>query len=225
MKIKNIHKRNISISTNISNYLTTRSQTQTSPIISKILKTKSYNEFPDLILNEYNKKNENILNHKNILKSNSNNKNKYKILMKKLENWDTENINMKKKKPNVLFSTLNNFYKNNNLNSERNSLNFMNNLLRSKNNFNKIMEKGNASNKILDDFYNKKNKEEGSILKNNLIKTKNKFSYTLKQESTTKNLQTDFNFDIKTINYIKSDDLNNDYYQKVIKEKKKMKFN
>ena len=220
MKIKNIHKRNISISTNITNYLTTRTQTQNSPIFSsKIFKTKSYNEFPDLILNEYNKKNENIFNHKNILKSNSINKNKYKILMKKLENWDTENINMKKKKPNVLFSTLNNFYKKNNLNSERNSLNFMNNLLRSKNNFNKIMEKGNASNKILDDFYNKKNKEEGSILKNNLIKTKNKFSYTLKQESTTKNLQTDFNFDIKTINYIKSDDLNNDYYQKVIKEK------
>ena len=220
MKIKNKHKRNISISSNLTTYFTTRSQTQNSPNIfsPKIYKTKS-NEFPDLILNEYNKKNENYLNHKNIFKSNSNHKNKYKILMKKLENWDTENINMKKKKPSVLFSTLNNFYKNNNLNSERNSLKFMNNLLQSKNNFNKIMEKGKASNKILDDFYNKKNKEEGSILKNNLIKTTNKFSYTLKQESTTKNLQNDFNFDIKTINYIKSDDINNDYYQKVIKEK------
>ena len=57
MKIKNKHKRNLSISSNLTTYITTRSQTQNSPNIfsSKIYKTKS-NEFPDLILNEYNKK-------------------------------------------------------------------------------------------------------------------------------------------------------------------------
>ena len=83
--------------------------------------------------------------------------------MKKLENWDKELLSMSKENPDSLYQRLSKLYKTINLKKEQQKLEQMNFLLKSKTNFNKLMEKGNRSNKILDDFFNKRNKDQGSI--------------------------------------------------------------
>ena len=77
------------------------------------------------------------------------------------------------------------------------------------------MTTGNKSNKILEDFFNKRNKDQGSILKNNIYKSANKYRLSI----VSKDIIDSFDIDSKTINVITSDDINNGYYNKVIKDK------
>jgi uncharacterized circularly permuted ATP-grasp superfamily protein len=111
-------------------------------------------------------------------KENNENQNKYSLLMKKLESWDKENILIKNQDPSTLYKKLSSLYKKINLKKEQKKLDELNYLITSKTNYNKLMDKG-KSNKILDDFFNKRNIAQGSILRNNIIKTKTRFSFSL----------------------------------------------
>ena len=79
------------------------------------------------------------------------------------------------------------------------------------------MENGESTNKILEDFFEKKNKEQGSILKNNISKTKSRFNFSLFLTKTQKDIEQDFGVDSKTINAMNNNELNSDFYTNVIK--------
>ncbi len=81
------------------------------------------------------------------------------------------------------------------------------------------MEKGAKSNKILEDFFNRRNKDQGSILKNNIIKTKTRYSYSLFDSRNQKDIEENIGVDSKTLNAMNSKDVNDQYYTRVIKDK------
>ena len=158
------------------------------------------------------------------LKAINNNKNKkddYSLLMKKLEIWDKEHLSQTKEDPDILYSKLSNLYRKVNLKKELKKLEQFNNLLKSKSNFNKIMEKGAKTNKILEEFFNKRNKDQGSILSNNISKTKTRFNFSLFNSKSQKEIEQNIGVDSKTLNAMNARDLNNEYYNKVIKDKMK----
>ena len=146
-------------------------------------------------------------------------KNEKSLLMKKLENWDKEHLSMSKENPDSLYQRLSKLYKTINLKKEQQKLEQMNFLLKSKTNFNKLIEKGNRSNKILDDFFNKRNKDQGSILRNNIVKTKARFNFSLFLPKNQKDIEQEIGVNTQTINAMVSGDFNNDYYNKVMKDK------
>ena len=148
-----------------------------------------------------------------------NNKENYSLLMKKLENWDKENLHIAKENPEELYVKLTNLYKKINLKKEQKKLKQLNELLTSKTNFNKLMEKGAKSNKILEDFFNKRNKDQGSILRNNIVKTKTRYSYSLFDSRNQKDIEENIGVDSKTLNAMNSKDINDQYYTRVIKDK------
>ena len=153
-------------------------------------------------------------------KENNENQNKYSLLMKKLENWDKENLSIRKEDPSTLYKKLSAIYKKINLKKEQKKLDHLNNLMTSKTNYNKLIDKG-KTNKILDDFFNKKNKDQGSILRNNIIKTKARFNFSLFEPKNQKDIEQNIGVDSETINAMSAEEINNEYYNKVIKEKVK----
>ena len=180
-----------------------------------VINNKTKNIFPkelycDLV--DLNKK----TNYKVILKD-STHKDSNSILMKKLENWDKEHLDNKTLNFDFLYRKLYNRYKIKNLPQELKKIELLNNMVKSKTNFNKIMENGESTNKILEDFFEKKNKEQGSILKNNISKTKSRFNFSLFLTKTQKDIEQDFGVDSKTINAMNNNELNSDFYTNVIK--------
>ena len=180
-----------------------------------VINNKTKNIFPkelycDLV--DLNKK----TNYKVILKD-STRKDSNSILMKKLENWDKEHLDNKTLNFDFLYRKLYNRYKIKNLPQELKKIELLNNMVKSKTNFNKIMENGESTNKILEDFFEKKNKEQGSILKNNISKTKSKFNFSFFLTKIQKDIEQDFGVDSKTINAMNNNELNSDFYTNVIK--------
>ena len=180
-----------------------------------VINNKTKNIFPkelycDLV--DLNKK----TNYKVILKD-STHKDSNSILMKKLENWDKEHLDNKTLNFDFLYRKLYNRYKIKNLPHELKKIELLNDMVKSKTNFNKIMENGESTNKILEDFFEKKNKEQGSILKNNISKTKSRFNFSLFLTKTQKDIEQDFGVDSKTINAMNNNELNSDFYTNVIK--------
>ena len=209
---------------------TERSTKSTSNILK--LKNKSYNILQDLSSQSFMEnpilkfKNSNLLS----LKHNSpsklsemNSDNSIQIqhskLMKKLEIWDKEHLSMEKENPDSLYKRLSSLYKKINLEKEQKKLDQLNFLLKSKSNLNQIMDKGNKSNKILVDFFNKRNKDQGSILRNNIIKTKTRFNFTLFSPKNTKEIEINFGVNSETIKAMNAREINSEYYSKVIKDK------
>ena len=180
-----------------------------------VINNKTKNIFPkelycDLV--DLNKK----TNYKVVLKD-STHKDSNSMLMKKLENWDKEHLDNKTLNFDFLYRKLYNRYKIKNLPQELKKIELLNNMVKSKTNFNKIMENGESTNKILEDFFEKKNKEQGSILKNNISKTKSRFNFSLFLTKTQKDIEQDFGVDSKTINAMNNNELNSDFYTNVIK--------
>ena len=180
-----------------------------------VINNKTKNIFPkelycDLV--DLNKK----TNYKVVLKD-STHKDSNSMLMKKLENWDKEHLDNKTLNFDFLYRKLYNRYKIKNLPHELKKIELLNDMVKSKTNFNKIMENGESTNKILEDFFEKKNKEQGSILKNNISKTKSRFNFSLFLTKTQKDIEQDFGVDSKTINAMNNNELNSDFYTNVIK--------
>ena len=153
-------------------------------------------------------------------KENNENQNGYSLLMKKLENWDKENLSIRKEDPATLYKKLSALYKKINLKKEQKKLDHLNYLITSKTNYNKLIDKG-KTNKILDDFLNKRNIDQGSILRNNIIKTKARFNFSLFEPKNQKDIEQNIGVDSETINAMSAEEINNEYYNKVIKEKVK----
>ena len=180
-----------------------------------VINNKTKNIFPkelycDLV--DLNKK----TNYKVVLKD-STHKDSNSILMKKLEIWDKEHLDNKTLNFDFLYRKLYNRYKIKNLPHELKKIELLNDMVKSKTNFNKIMEYEESTNKILEDFFEKKNKEQGSILKNNISKTKSRFNFSLFLTKTQKDIEQDFGVDSKTINAMNNNELNSDFYTNVIK--------
>ena len=180
-----------------------------------VINNKTKNIFPkelycDLV--DLNKK----TNYKVILKESAH-KDINSLLMKKLELWDKEHLENKEENTELLYKKLYIRYKNKNLENELKKLEILNDMIKSKKNFNKIMDSNEGTNKILDEFFEKKNKEQGSILKNNIAKTKSRFNFSLFLTKTQKDIEQDFGVDSKTINAMNSQELDSDFYTKVIK--------
>ena len=181
-----------------------------------VINNKTKNIFPkelycDLI--DINRK----TNFKIILKQ-SNFKDLNSILMKKLEIWDKEHIEDQKQDPEYLYMRLLHRYKLNNLENEIKKLDLLHDMIKSKSNFNKIMEGDKTTNKILEEFFEKRNKEQGSILKYNIAKTNTKFNVSLFLTKTQKDIEQDFGVDQQTLNAMSHQDLNSDFYASVIKK-------
>ena len=180
-----------------------------------VINNKTKNIFPkelycDLV--DLNKK----TNYKVILKESAH-KDINSLLMKKLELWDKEHLENREENTELLYKKLYIRYKNKNLENELKKLEILNDMIKSKKNFNKIMDSNEGTNKILDEFFEKKNKEQGSILKNNIAKTKSRFNFSLFLTKTLKDIEQDFGVDSKTINAMNSQELDSDFYTKVIK--------
>ncbi len=207
-----------------------RSTKSTSNILK--LKNKSYNILQDLSSESFMEnpilkiKNSNLLslNHNSPSKlSEMNSDNSIQIqhskLMKKLEIWDKEHLSMEKEKPDSLYKRLSSLYKKINLEKEQKKLDQLNFLLKSKSNLNQIMDKGNKSNKILVDFFNKRNKDQGSILRNNIIKTKTRFNFSLFLPKQQKEIEQNIGINNETIQAMNAGEINNEYFSKVMKDK------
>ena len=180
-----------------------------------IINNKTKNIFPKELycdLLDINKK----TNYKIILKQ-TNFKDLNSILMKKLESWDKENLGNQKKDPEFLYNSLLHRYKIQNLDDEIKQLNLLNDMIKSKSNFNKFIEGNKTNNKILEEFFEKKNKEQGSILKYNIAKTNTKFNVSLFLTKTQKDIEQDFGVDSQTLNAMNNDEVNSDFYASVIR--------
>ena len=139
------------------------------------------------------------------------------ILMKKLEVWDKEHLNNQKQDPQFLYTRLFKRYSLKKNDKELKKLNLINDMIKGKSTFTKLLEKEKASNKILDDFFEKKSKEQGSILKYNIAKTNTKFNVSLFLTKTQKDIEQDFGVDKKTLTAMNNQEVNSDFYTKVIK--------
>ena len=144
-----------------------------------------------------------------------------KTQVMKLSLWDKENIGSNKDNHKNLYQTLTHFYKKIKNPQILRDLDKYNTLLEKKSKFNTFVEEAalNTNNKILLDFVNRGKKEQGSILYNSISKTKSRFDYYLFNEKNQKDFQTDLNIDSSTLNTLKTENMNNDYYRKVIREK------
>lgn len=80
--------------------------------------------------------------------------------MKKLELWDKEHLENREENTELLYKKLYIRYKNKNLEAELKKLELLNDMIKSKKNFNKIMESNEGTNKILDEFFEKKIKNK-----------------------------------------------------------------
>ena len=139
----------------------------------------------------------------------------------KLSLWDKENIGSNKESDKNLYQTLSYFYRKENKPQILRDLDKYNTLLEKKSKFNTFIEEAtlNTNNKILLDFVNRGKKEQGSILYNSISKTKSRFDFYLFNEKNQKDFQADLNIDSSTLNTLKTENMNNDYYRKVIREK------
>lgn len=144
-----------------------------------------------------------------------------KTQVMKLSLWDKENIGSNKDNDKNLYQTLSHFYKKTKNLQILRDLDKYNTLLEKKSKFNTFVEEAtlNTNNKILLDFVNRGKKEQGSILYNSISKTKSRFDFYLFNEKNQKDFQTDLNIDSSTLNTLKTENMNNDYYRKVIREK------
>ena len=141
----------------------------------------------------------------------------------KLKNWDIENLIHIKTESDLLYSSLNDFYKKNKnfdkleqLNSYQKIIDTSNvdmkNILKSKSKISK--------NKILDNLIKKNHEEQGTILLNSIAKTKNKFNLTSMENKKQNNLAQNFGFESQTLNSVSNNNnLNSQFYRRVIKEK------
>ena len=164
-----------------------------------------------------------ILNTENIIKKkkeiNDEKKFKYSLLLKNLDSWDKDHCegSMKKSDSN-LYNFLNNYYEEKNLKEEQKKLSIISNILKTRRNYNNIIEEGKQNNKIFLEMIKRKQKETGTILNNNLYKAKIKFS-ELFNKKYSKEFKDNLAIDPDTLNLLIEEQLKNEFYNQVIKER------
>ena len=148
-----------------------------------------------------------------------NNKYKYSMILKNLDNWDKDHCDEDLKKSGMnLFNYLNEYYENKNLKEDQNNLIAVSNMLKTRRNYNNFLEEGKQKDKIFLDLIKRKQEETGSILKNNLYKTQLKFSQ-LFDKKYSKQFNDNFDIDSDTLNILIKDETKDVYYNKLIHQK------
>ena len=113
----------------------------------------------------------------------------YSLIIKKLDRWDKDNCFVKQYDKISLYTILNKYYKKKGLHQDLKNLNTMDNLLKSKNNYDKIMQNrlNYKSNKIITEYFNSpkkgRNKIKLNIRYSNKINNYNENKSPKKQEN------------------------------------------
>mgnify|MGYP006873041847 CR=1 FL=1 len=148
-----------------------------------------------------------------------NNKYKYSMILKNLDNWDKDHCDEDLKKSGMkLFNYLNDYYEQKNLKEDQNNLIAISNMLNTRRNYNNFLEEGKQKDKIFLDLMKTKQRETGSILKNNLYKTQLKFSQ-LFDKKYSKQFNDNFDIDSDTLNILIEDEAKDVYYNKLIHQR------
>ena len=141
----------------------------------------------------------------------------------KLKNWDIENLIHIKTESDLIYNSLNDFYTKNNNYEKLDQLNSLQKIIDTSNtDVKKILKSKSkiSKNKILDNFIKRNHEEQGTILLNSIAKTKNKFNLTSMENKKQNNLAQNFGFESQALNSVsKNNNLNSQFYRRVIKEK------
>ena len=141
----------------------------------------------------------------------------------KLNTWDKDNLSQFYGNPNTIYANLLTYYK---LRKEKKKITELENLKRiidNNDNFvdNLLKNSSNTNNKIIQDYIDKKNLEQGSILHNIITKTQHRFKNDI-LFGKDKKISLNFGINLDTINALKSEkDIGSTYYTKIIREKDK----
>ena len=141
----------------------------------------------------------------------------------KLKNWDIENLIHIKTESDLIYNSLNDFYTKNNNYEKLDQLNSLQKIIDTSNtDVKKILKSKSkiSKNKILDNFIKRNHEEQGTILLNSIAKTKNKFNITSMENKKQNDLAQNFGFESQALNSVsKNNNLNSQFYRRVIKEK------
>lgn len=169
--------------------------------------------------NEKNNYIDNYYNKKEKKNDEFNDKYKYSMILKSLDNWDKDHCDDDLKKSGMnLFNYLNDYYEQKNLKEDQNNLIAVSNMLNTRRNYNNFLEEGKQKDKIFLDLLKRKQRETGSILKNTLYKTQLKFSQ-LFDKKYYKQFNDNFDIDSDTLNILIKDEVKDVYYNKLIHQK------
>ena len=152
------------------------------------------------------------------------------LKVKQLNVWEQENLSFKSEEYDSLYSYLLNYYKKEKLTCKIKELEELETIKKNSANFNKSFRTvvPATTNKALHNVYLKSKQEEGTILLNSISKTSARFNYELTASKTQRQIQSDFQIDMSSLNAIsslknkiqeeeKQEDTN--YYRKIISEK------
>ena len=141
----------------------------------------------------------------------------------KLNTWDKDNLSQFYGNPNTIYANLSSYYK---ITNEKKKMDELENLKRIINNNgdfvdNLLKNSTGTNNKIIQDYIDKKNLEQGSILHNIITKTQHRFKNDI-LFGKDKKISMNFGINVDTLNALKSDkDIGSTYYTKIIREKEK----
>ena len=140
----------------------------------------------------------------------------------KLNTWDEDNLESFYGNTNIIYKYLYNHYAKKNNRKKLDELEYFKRIIDHNGNFvaNLLKSNANANNKILQNFIDKKNMEQGSILHNIISKTHNRFKNDLIVKD--KKIALNFGIDNDAFKAMKKEkDMGAVYYGKIIKEKEK----
>ena len=140
----------------------------------------------------------------------------------KLNTWDEDNLESFYGNTNIIYKYLHNHYAKKNNKKKLDELEYFKRIIDHNGNFvaNLLKSNSNANNKILQNFIDKKNMEQGSILHNIISKTHNRFKNDLIVKD--KKIALNFGIDNDAFKAMKKEkDMGAVYYGKIIKEKEK----
>ena len=139
----------------------------------------------------------------------------------KLNTWDEENLESFYGNTNIIYKYLVNYYIKQNNRSKLNELEYYKRIIDSNGNFvDNLLKTSSPNNKIIQNFREQKNLEEGTILHNIISKTHNRFRNDLMIKD--KKISLNFGLDNDAFAAMKKEkDMGTVYYGKVIKEKEK----
>ena len=149
------------------------------------------------------------------------NRHQQKLDVIKLNTWDEDNLASFYGNTNIIYNYLVSYFIKKNDKSKLNELEYFKRIIDSNGNFvDNLLKTTNPNNKIIKNFREQKNLEEGTILHNIISKTHNRFRYDLLIKD--KKITLNFGLDSDAYSAMKKEkDMGTAYYGKVIKEKEK----
>ena len=145
---------------------------------------------------------------------------KQKLDVIKLNTWDEENLESFYGNTNIIYNYLVSYYIKQNNKKKLDELEYFKRIIDSNGNFVDNLLKNNPNNKIIQNFRDQKNLEQGTILHNIILKTHNRFRNDLMIKN--KKISINFGLDNDAFAAMKKEkDMGTVYYGKVIKEKEK----